>query len=98
MNDPPPPVKLPNWSLSAISHSFIELQLWQAQSSIHYLQMQFKKAVEDSKEGHAYLTMKYPILTSHTMGLWEVCGRGYCSSLVSSRLQGHLYDGRNGRS
>ena len=47
-------MKLPaNWSLSAISHSFIELQILPAEASINQLQMQFKKAVEDHREGHA---------------------------------------------
>lgn len=50
--------KLPNWSLSAISHSFIELQILPVEASIHQLQMQFKKAVEDSKEGHTHLIRK----------------------------------------
>jgi hypothetical protein len=45
-----------NWPLSAVSHSFIELHRVPTQQvaggACISLQMQFKKAVEDHKEGH----------------------------------------------
>jgi len=41
------------WPLSAVSHSFIELHLlMQVEFKLLLLEMQFKKAVEDHKEGH----------------------------------------------
>jgi len=65
-----------NWSLSAISHSFIELPLGIGIHAHSTASMQFKKAVEDGKEGHVSCT----------------CGSIRSAALVISRPPAYTLD------